>query len=745
MYMLRMLLIAILISISLFPLMGWSQTINTPEVYVTTNGRAPASIYPVVDQHFEWVTDREVLYPHGTNPGEDISVGVTGNYFVITAVVLVEGYHVFPDYLIYPPYEEGHASVQVLLYHRFADSKSQLEEATWLLVGGNDAEGDPDSRYSGGANDSLYERYSRTIKYWRNEWAQRYVQWRFVVNSLYIDGTVRMTHTSDVTNIAYFDYTPEQTPTEIPSPTAIPPTPTGTATAPPTATPAPPTSTPTPIPPTSTPRPTSTPTATPKWITPTPVMEFSPTPTMRLRTRIFSRDIEQPLYNHSFSYVNLNRLPDPKAYGRKAGDTVRVDNDLYLLTEEYEWKRITTDATPVAIESVIEGSDTITVNHYWGTQPFVQVKDNLTRQIVYPEIEFSDDSRIKLRSSVELDNDRLSLLAAVPDQILSVDMDSTSVLAGHGFAGTEILVQVHQSEGLWLDEWTGINLAHYSNSILAVWTDLRLPGPLTLTILAADGYQDIGDGVNSVFTITKSAAENYFVQVWEAGDQRRQIAAEIEILSETQFRVSFNGSIPTTNQYRVVWADASAFNLQTDQHYVRLDGLNKDMMTGVHGNPGIIQIAEKYYGDTVDIAPGETGLAKQVVGQRVQLYLNTPTRTPYASPTPTPDLYVKKSGDVMTGELQMSNHPVTDGSVFETRVLRFIPNTTATEEELLEQLSDGDMVLWRPNGAMSLGVRNGNRIDTQTLTLAEDRVPGYNYPVAFEAEGELWFARAHKP
>ena len=93
----------------------------------------------------------------------------------------------------------------------------------------------------------------------------------------------------------------------------------------------------------------------------------------------------------------------------------------------------------------------------------------------------------------------------------------------------------------------------------------------------------------------------------------------------------------------------------------------------------------------------------------------------------------------------MSNHPVTDGSVVETRVLRFIPNTTATEEELLEQLSDGDMVLWRPNGAMSLGVRNGNRIDTQTLTLAEDRVPGYNYPVAFEAEGELWFARGHKP
>lgn len=424
---------------------------------------------------------------------------------------------------------------------------------------------------------------------------------------------------------------------------------------------------------------------------------------------------------------------------------VRVDDDWYVLTLEYEWKRITQDPTPVAIESVIEGSDIITVNHYWGTQPFVQVRDNLTRQIVYPEIEFSDDSRIKLRSSVELDNDRLSLLAAVPDQILNVDMDSTSVLAGHGFAGTEILVQVHLSEGLWLDEWTGINLAHYSNSILAVWTDLRLPGSLTLTILAADGYQDIGDGVNSVFTITKSAAENYFVQVWEAGDQRRQIAAEIEILSKTQFRVSFNGSVPTTNQYRVVWADASAFNLQMDQKYVRLDGLNKDMMTGVHGNPGIIQIAEKYYGDTVDIAPGETGLAKQVVGQRVQLYLNTPTRTPYVSPTPTPDLYVKKSGDVMTGELQMSNHPVTDGSVFETRVLRFIPNTTATEEELLEQLSDGDMVLWRPNGAMSLGVRNGNRIDTQTLTLAEDRVPGYNYPVAFEADGELWFARAHKP
>src|SRR5690606_41544679 len=61
-------------------------------------------------------------------------------------------------------------------------------------------------------------------------------------------------------------------------------------------------------------------------------------------------------------------------------------------------------------------------------------------------------------------------------------MDSTSILVGHGFAGTEILVQVHQSEGLWLDEWTGINLAHYSNSILAVWTDLRLPGLLTLTI-----------------------------------------------------------------------------------------------------------------------------------------------------------------------------------------------------------------------------------------------------------------------
>ena len=138
-------------------------------------------------------------------------------------------------------------------------------------------------------------------------------------------------------------------------------------------------------------------------------------------------------------------------------------------------KRITTDATPVAIGSVIEGSDSITVNHYWGTQPFVQIRDNLTRQIVYPEIDFSDDSRIKLRSSVELDNDRLSLLAAVPDQILNVDMDTTSVLAGHGFAGTEILVQVHLSK---VSGWTNGRASILHITAIVFWRCGRIYGCL---------------------------------------------------------------------------------------------------------------------------------------------------------------------------------------------------------------------------------------------------------------------------
>ena len=169
------------------------QAIEFPAAYVTTNGYSPVVNYPMANNEFDWYTYfapdplvRDNPDPYGTNPGEDLTIPASGNWFIINAVVAVKGAHIFPDKRTYiPPYdftdEEVPATCQVLLYHRWAYTEEELDEATWTLVGGNDLEGDPDGRYTGGANDALHYGFARRIGYFKGEWNYRYVQWRFVV------------------------------------------------------------------------------------------------------------------------------------------------------------------------------------------------------------------------------------------------------------------------------------------------------------------------------------------------------------------------------------------------------------------------------------------------------------------------------------------------------------------------------------------------------------------------------------
>jgi hypothetical protein len=155
------------------------------------------------------------------------------------------------------------------LYIRWADSYEEVSHTSFVLIGGNDIDDDPGSRYSGGLQNSLDEAYEVWCHLPAVHWQGRWIQFRFEIRSAYSDEVAYKN--SDI-----YRLDDNVVPTPAPTATAVPTEPPTTAT--PTLIP---TSTPT-LEPTATP--TRTPTRTPlPTATLTPTYTATPTPTPQIK------------------------------------------------------------------------------------------------------------------------------------------------------------------------------------------------------------------------------------------------------------------------------------------------------------------------------------------------------------------------------------------------------------------------------------------------------------------------------
>jgi len=101
----------------------------------------------------------------------------------------------------------------------------------------------------------------------------------------------------------------------------------------------------------------------------------------------------------------------------------------------------------------------------------------------------------------------------------------------------------------------------------------------------------------------------------------------------------------------------------------------------------------------------------------------------------------------LTGSLTDSDGDVVispDGRIV-VRSVRFLPDTTATADELLSKLQDGEMVLWRPGGSqISMAVREKDQLTILRLDKYEDREPGEWYDYALRWDGSLYLLRSRQ-
>lgn len=172
-----------------------------------------------------------------------------------------------------------------------------------------------------------------------------------------------------------------------------------------------------------------------------------------------------------------------------------------------------------------------------------------------------------------------------PDFSALVGNGSDTVFQVTHNLGGEVLVQVHE-------EAANFNLVDSlieyvdNNSIRITFASVPTINQYRVNCVLADNADVIGDSIASDFNVPHNAGHRDLIaQVRENGSNGYYVLTEIRYSTDNSFNVRF-GTIPTINQYKVLWKAVSNDSYLVER-YVLLDGSNRSQMTGIHGNTGI--------------------------------------------------------------------------------------------------------------------------------------------------------------